>query len=273
MPWSESPLRTLILPGTAGPNDPAIVIGPDLVAAITAFYAGHGETLINLIIMREDAATLVYLGLVISAAQPVMVIGSLSAGSVIEELRFAPTGTDLGFFQNRILNIDNGSGLQFNDTSSLVLTDGATMDAGGTSTITRYGQAARWLTGEGYAQANANLTLGTALADVPGASVTATAGGAGAVYKVRGTFDFEIQVAGAAVGVGNLDIDGAAITGTAVFGDPAGAATMRGTVTQTWEGTVGAGSHTFKLRANKSAAAGTSRTRATNTTIEVSIYE
>lgn len=38
MPWSESPLRTLTLPQTAGAGDPRFVIGPDLPAELTAYY-------------------------------------------------------------------------------------------------------------------------------------------------------------------------------------------------------------------------------------------
>jgi hypothetical protein len=111
---------------TGGPPD--ISIGADIPAAITAFYTGHGEAIISAILLRKDAATLDYLGLVITASSnPVLVIGSLSGGVVFEALRVTATQIDLGLYQNAVLQAHNSSQLQFIDSSNISFLNGSSL--------------------------------------------------------------------------------------------------------------------------------------------------
>jgi hypothetical protein len=117
--------------------------------------------------------------------------------------------------------------------------------------------------------ASGTVTLSTSAQDVPGVAVTVSVN-AGALYTVDGVFDMEIQVTGNATMAGLLDIDTVGQTAQAIL-DDAGV-TPRATVAQNWDGSLTAGSHTFKLRALKSAAVGTMRVN-THTTMRVCIWE
>jgi hypothetical protein len=116
------------------------------------------------------------------------------------------------------------------------------------------------------------LTVGTAEADVVGASITFTTAGANAIYVVEGIFDVIVDAAAAGTNVlGRCAVDGASLGASAVYEMNA---PDRGPANQIWRGTLAsAGSHTIKLLGNKSTASGVARILNINTTIHLTIYE
>lgn len=270
-------LETLFIP-FGGPPD--TVIGAAIPAELAAFYALEGATMKSVTLYRNTTTDFMYDGLIVAAGPTTFrVMGGSATGDVtgVTELcRFTDQAVQVYGSRTPVptTTYANGAHLNFRDGAILRVSTVAAqliIDAG--ATITRNTVNARLLTGEGYAESNADLTLAVAVTDVPGATLTLTAGAAGAVYKVRGVFDFDTTVAASPLCVGELNLDGAALNPKAFFRAGAATDTPRATVTVQSEGTVGAGNHTWKLRANKSAAAGTIIARATHTTIEVSIYE
>lgn len=116
------------------------------------------------------------------------------------------------------------------------------------------------------------LNLGTALADVPGASIPLTTATAGALFEAIATFDMNISTAGTAgqLAEGHLDVDGVDQTRRALKNM---AVVDRITVTQTWSGILSAaGNHTFKLRGIKGSSGAASIIQI-HTALIVKIYE
>ena len=110
------------------------------------------------------------------------------------------------------------------------------------------------------------LTVGTAYADVVGASVSVTAYNDNAVVIVTGVFDVNVTSASAGViAIGQCMVDGA-LPAPAIATHDLGTV-GRHTVTQTWRAAVGAGAHTIKLQASKTAAGGTATVLTVHTTI------
>lgn len=121
------------------------------------------------------------------------------------------------------------------------------------------------------AQASAGLTLTTTPTLVTGTSATFTTTMPNAVAMVTGTFDFDASVLGFGVCVGELQLDGATVSGQAIYGP---SATGRQTVSQTWRVPIAAtGSHTLRLMASKTVAAGTAVANNIHTTLSFLILE
>ena len=123
-----------------------------------------------------------------------------------------------------------------------------------------------------FAAASADLTLTTTETDVTGATVSITTSIANATYVAICVFDFDITAAGAAIGQGRLSVDGSIAAQEAhmrIDTSPA-----RATTTLVQRGTVAtAASHTWKLRALKTAANGTCAVRLTSSSITVLVFE
>lgn len=118
--------------------------------------------------------------------------------------------------------------------------------------------------------AGSQQTVTTTETDCLGCSVTFSTATA-AVYVVTAHFDLDVSSSGTTVNVGRLNIDGVTQTKEAHL---SGSSVTRSTPGQVWTGTVsGAGSHTFKLRVIKSAAAATVNCVDTHTTFTVLIIE
>lgn len=76
MGWSEASLRTLILPQTAGTDDPQILIGPDLPPELAA------ENFIAAIVFRFDATKYAFIGLYDEVTNMVMARGTVDETAV-----------------------------------------------------------------------------------------------------------------------------------------------------------------------------------------------
>ena len=121
------------------------------------------------------------------------------------------------------------------------------------------------------AQASAALTLSTTATLVAGTSSTFDTTIPNALAYVTGTFDFDASVLGFGVCVGELQLDGAFVSGQAIYGP---SATGRQTVTQTWVVPIAAtGSHTLRLLASKTVAGGTAVANNIHTTLSFLILE
>lgn len=99
-------------------------------------------------------------------------------------------------------------------------------------------------------------TLTDADADV-GVSVAVTVRGS-AVLLVDAVFDFDVTGSGVGICVGTLVVDGAAQPKVCHFSP---ATTGRGSATQVYVLTVGAGDHTLKLQARKTINAGAAQAK------------
>jgi hypothetical protein len=107
--------------------------------------------------------------------------------------------------------------------------------------------------------ASGPLTVGTAAADIPGATFTATSEG---IYLIHAVFDLTIVTQCTAVGT--CSVDGVTLAGSAILVLPDG---MRATVAQQWRATgVGSGD-IIKLQAIRVGGAATANT--THTTLSV----
>jgi hypothetical protein len=118
----------------------------------------------------------------------------------------------------------------------------------------------------------ANLTLSTTVTDVTGATLTLTTTKANALYEAFGQVQLRTSVADAgSTARGWTYLDGAALTPHSELGmDSVG----RATITHVATGTVAsAGSHTWKIRGDRSSTGGTSFIDFPNTFIVVKIYE
>lgn len=120
--------------------------------------------------------------------------------------------------------------------------------------------------------ATGTLTLSTSDQDVPGSTITFSVTGAHAFALVVGTFDFQPTVSSAAInGVGKLSADGTTQTEQAIWTD--NGANSRACVSQSWTVPLTAGSHTLKLRATKTGAAGTHVTNSSHTNMSVLVVD
>lgn len=91
-------------------------------------------------------------------------------------------------------------------------------------------------------------------------------------YLVIASFDLDHTVSGGAnLGIGILQVDGVAVSGTVQFG--VSAAAQRASVCSTWYGTLEQGSHTFQLFANKTVNVGTFICRATHTNFSYQVWQ
>lgn len=118
------------------------------------------------------------------------------------------------------------------------------------------------------ADQSADITLSTTAADVTGATLTVVTTSTTAQIHINGTFYFNGNtVSGTTLCQGLCLIDGVEQGGTAV-----GCPTVNGereTKSRTWTADLTAGTHTVKLQAKKSAAAGTYQCLAGQTTISI----
>ena len=120
------------------------------------------------------------------------------------------------------------------------------------------------------AAATATLNLGASAADVVGASVTVSVGGAHAFAVVTGCFDFKTTVgAGGAFLLGRLAVDG--VEQPAQAPKDGATAGSEANVAQCWLVPLAAGTHTLKLRA--SANGSTSTCGLTHTTITAIVFD
>lgn len=120
-----------------------------------------------------------------------------------------------------------------------------------------------------YAIGSGTLAGAATNGDVPSATVTFDTDVANAVYMVTGVWDWDIVTATTATGTARIMVDGAVASPLCTF---AGAvSTDRGTVTQSYQGTLAAtGSHTIKLVASPAA---NQQIQGANSSISVTIYE
>ncbi|MEU3976899.1 hypothetical protein [Streptomyces bacillaris] len=105
-------------------------------------------------------------------------------------------------------------------------------------------------------------------ADVPGASVTVTAETAGARFTAVCTWDTYVTANTTGTWLGRMMVDGVAQTPVATMNEPS--TPGRAESTQTFSGTLTAGSHTFKLVTSPNA---NQTTTGVNCSILVTIYE
>lgn len=115
----------------------------------------------------------------------------------------------------------------------------------------------------------ADITLTATAQLVPGTQVTVNTPGA-FEYEAIAFFDFDATVAGVTLCIGELFINGAAVTSNALF--QVTTVDDRATVGQTWVGTARGGS-VFDIRARRSAAAGTQIARNQHTTLLLKAYQ
>ncbi|MGA5424515.1 hypothetical protein [Streptomyces lavendulocolor] len=125
------------------------------------------------------------------------------------------------------------------------------------------------------AAATSNLVRNnvTTVADIPGATITVDTETANATYTVYATFDVQIGATAAGNMLGYLMVDGATDSAQAARRMDA---VTRDTITQVWQGTLpAAGSHTFKLQGQSSAASASVGTLFTSgsTKIQLEITE
>lgn len=127
-PWSNDQARDLILPPGAGPNDPRIVIGPDVPPEVVAFYAALGANLVvdGWIGFYIDATHYFYwvAGNIPNAGFPIRFMGyGTVASGLVNELSFVSRST-LGDFTEYGIDADfidlessGGRGVLLNRTS------------------------------------------------------------------------------------------------------------------------------------------------------------
>jgi hypothetical protein len=77
-------LRTLVLPWGAAQSQPAVVIGPDVPAELTTYYAAFGDTVQAAIMLRFSGSAYLYDALVTGAGY-YRAFGRVSAGGTVEE--------------------------------------------------------------------------------------------------------------------------------------------------------------------------------------------
>lgn len=122
------------------------------------------------------------------------------------------------------------------------------------------------------ATGSANITLSGVLTDITGATVTFDTYTAGAGYVAYADFCIDVVTATTERAEGALLVDGVAASARARWSGEV--TTDFGTVGQNWTGTIAAaGSHTVKLQANRSGAAGQLDVVAAFTKFTIIIFE
>lgn len=272
MPWSDYPLRTLVIPQDAGPFDPRTVIGPDIPAELAAYYLANHAAVFS-------GCTLEYFGGNPNPYHYRAVTNSATFGQLqIAEgyvvwngatPNVAPTthyfrpGNTLGALQQVIHHDpdDTGSSTIWSPNSAGALDIQTNLNVAPHNFPFVKALSAQPLnvtTTDYLGQGVADLTLTTADQFVAGDMSFITYGhntGFNRIF-ILGVFDFDVTVAGAARCVGDLYIDGANVVNPiATFSM---AAVGRATVAQLWTYVpADHNSHTFQLQARKTAAVGT----------------
>lgn len=122
------------------------------------------------------------------------------------------------------------------------------------------------------ATGSANLTTSGVLTDITGATVTFDTVTAGAGYTAYADFCYDVVVATTERAEGALLVDGVAASARARWSGEV--TTDFGMASQNWTGTIAAaGSHTVKLQANRSGAAGQIDVIAAFTKFTIVIFE
>jgi len=117
-----------------------------------------------------------------------------------------------------------------------------------------------------------NLTLSTSVQDVAGCTITFSVSGAHAFAAVSAAFDFQPTISSAGINaVGYLTVDGSSRSQQAIWTD--NGANSRQTTPQSWLVALSAGSHTLKLQANKTGAAGTHVANSPHTNMTVLVVD
>jgi hypothetical protein len=122
------------------------------------------------------------------------------------------------------------------------------------------------------AGSSADLTVSTTITDIASATVTFTTTKINALWVATCQFDMHATATSAGDSIrGYLAVDGTNQGGVALLTmDTVGRATTAGV----WTGTLAAtGSHTLKLRGDKTTAGGTSQIRTSTTKLVVQVYE
>lgn len=130
-----------------------------------------------------------------------------------------------------------------------------------------------WITVfEDSAQSSVILPLTNVPAAVPGCTLNYTTQRVGAKYKVTAVADMQMLATVNNTGIGELTVDGVVQSGQIVFAGQTNG--VRGTVSQTWCGTLpAAGNHVFVLRGSCTGAALQLRMLTPHTTLTVEIKE
>lgn len=89
-------LRRLVLPWGAGPNAARIVLGPDVPADLTAYYATGSFTVISAILFYTRLGGYIYIALVQNSPSPSIAIGSSAGGTVRERMFITDSVFDCG---------------------------------------------------------------------------------------------------------------------------------------------------------------------------------
>lgn len=116
------------VPAGAGPNSPSIGFGVlPIPAELVTFYAFEGATVDAVIIERRDASTYLYDALItVIPGAPARVLGSFSAGTVTEAVRYVYTGgTAYGVRSASAITVDGtGMSLDIRAPAELRIGDG-----------------------------------------------------------------------------------------------------------------------------------------------------
>ncbi|MFF9688993.1 hypothetical protein [Streptomyces sp. NPDC014623] len=119
-----------------------------------------------------------------------------------------------------------------------------------------------------WAQGSGSIVGPATNADIPSATVTLTAETAGATYTAVCTFDTNVTLNGSGTWLGRMALDGVGQNPVSTMNEPT--APGRAASTQTYSGTLTAGSHTLKLIASPQL---NQVTQGVNSSILVTIYE
>jgi hypothetical protein len=171
--WGVSP-NNITLPPFAGPNAPAVVVGPDIPAALQAYYGG---TVVGAIIMRTNANNYVYWAQTSTLGSGVHV-GTSFNGTIAEVETIA--GSGLG-------GSDITFGVGPGDTL-LTYVDGVTVDFDTGSDLQR----------EGLSMPRGNLMnwISQAASPVAAAGVDTTAFATGTGFTFRARRAYEVRFTG-----------------------------------------------------------------------------
>lgn len=116
MRFIRIPTLEIILPSTAGPNDPQTIIGPVIRAALTTYFSSIPATVISNIIFQKDLNQWIFYALVDDGTFVFLSIGTYEAGVVTESSRTFVSSSQatldfvgpVHFHSNSSLEIDSG---------------------------------------------------------------------------------------------------------------------------------------------------------------------